>query len=150
EAVADGDQALKLDPNSALARLNRGKAHQAKGNNDQAIVDLTRAIRDADSLRAPEQGFTAASVSPNARLAEAYLARGKAYRAKNDNDTAIADFTQATQLDPSNPFPYAARAYAYTAKHEYDRAITDWDGLIARAPDIGGLYRERGLNYFAK
>jgi tetratricopeptide (TPR) repeat protein len=148
-AIADADQALKLDTKSVVARLNRGKAYQAKGSNDQAIADLTEAIRGSDSLRSPGQVWTTASVSPDSRLAEAYLYRGNAYLAKNDNDTAIADYTQAIQLNSKLWSGYFYRARAYNAKHDYDRAVADWTRLILVMPDVGGLYRERGVNYFA-
>jgi tetratricopeptide (TPR) repeat protein len=44
-AIADYDQALKLDPNYALAYNNRGNAHFLKKNYDRAIADYDQAIR---------------------------------------------------------------------------------------------------------
>src|SRR5262249_23484791 len=137
-------------PNSVVARLDRGKAYQASGRNDLAIADLTEAIRGGDSLKAPGQVWTTASVSPNARLAEAYVSRGRAYQAKHNNHRAIAAYTQATQLDSGNRGAYALRAHAYSESHQYDRAIGDWTRLIMLAPQNDEYYFERGMSYFGK
>lgn len=43
-AIADYDQAIKLDPQFAAAYYNRGLAHEDKGSRNLAIADLKRAI----------------------------------------------------------------------------------------------------------
>jgi len=56
---------------------------------------------------------------------EAFLHRGIAYRANGNYDRAIADFTQAIELDPDNSRPYTERARtklaAVAAKAEANR-----------------------------
>jgi tetratricopeptide (TPR) repeat protein len=44
-AIADYDQAIKLNPKFGLAYKNRGKAKQEKGDLDGAIADFNRAIK---------------------------------------------------------------------------------------------------------
>src|SRR5262244_419059 len=44
-AIADYDQAIKLDPNYARAFYNRGISYDDKGLHDRAIEDYTHAIR---------------------------------------------------------------------------------------------------------
>ena len=43
--MADYDQAIKLNPDYAIAFRNRGIAKQKKGDNDEAIADFNRAIK---------------------------------------------------------------------------------------------------------
>jgi tetratricopeptide (TPR) repeat protein len=43
-AVADYDQAVRLNPDYAFAYYNRGNAYQAKGDNDRAILDYDKAL----------------------------------------------------------------------------------------------------------
>ena len=44
-AIADFNQAIRLDPNYALAYRNRGNAKRKKGDVDGAIADYNRAIK---------------------------------------------------------------------------------------------------------
>jgi Tfp pilus assembly protein PilF len=44
-AIADYNEAIRRDPNSALAFDNRGTAYLKKGDNDRAIADYNEAIR---------------------------------------------------------------------------------------------------------
>ena len=44
-AVQDLEEAIKLDPNFAMAYLNRGNAYAGKGDDDRATEDFVRAIK---------------------------------------------------------------------------------------------------------
>ena len=44
-AIQDFDQAIKLNPNYAIAFYNRGNAYRLKGQHDRAIQDLDQAIK---------------------------------------------------------------------------------------------------------
>ena len=44
-AIADFDEAVRLDPRSAGALSNRGNAYIAKGQFDRSIIDYSEAIR---------------------------------------------------------------------------------------------------------
>src|SRR6266851_3069487 len=54
KAIADCNQAIRLNPNYAMAFYNRGTAYKAKGQYDRAIEDYDQAIRlnpnDADAI----------------------------------------------------------------------------------------------------
>jgi tetratricopeptide (TPR) repeat protein len=43
--IADYNEAIRLDPKSALAFGNRGIAYGKKGDNDRALADFDEAIR---------------------------------------------------------------------------------------------------------
>jgi tetratricopeptide (TPR) repeat protein len=131
-AIADYDQAIRLDPKYAVAYNNRGSAYQDKGDNDRAIADHDTAIR----------------LDPT--YAHAYRNRGMAYWAKGDNDRAIADYDQAIRLDPKYAVAYNNRGSAYQDKGDNDRAIADHDTAIRLDPKYAHAYRNRGTAYRAK
>src|SRR4051812_6090651 len=83
QAIADHDQALKLDPNHSWALVGRGTAFSRIGKLDQAFADLNRAI----------------ALDP--KRAQAYTVRGQAYGQKRDWPKAIADYSTSIDLAPS-------------------------------------------------
>src|SRR5262245_24271327 len=82
-AIQDYDQAIKLDPGSAIAYYNRGVAYGARKDWDRAIQSYDQAIRH------------------NPNDAAAFRNRGDAHVEKQQLDRAIEDFDQATKLDPT-------------------------------------------------
>jgi tetratricopeptide (TPR) repeat protein len=84
DAIADYDKVIALDPNVALAYINRGVAYGRKGAFDRAIADYTKAI-------ALDRKYTLA-----------YTNRGVAYAKKGDKEQAIADFRKALEIRPSD------------------------------------------------
>jgi tetratricopeptide (TPR) repeat protein len=93
QAIADYNQAVRLDPDYAYAYNNRGKAWNRKKEYDRAIADLNQAIR----------------LDPN--YAHAYNNRGNAWSGKKEYDRAIADYNQALRLDPN--YAYACNSLAW-------------------------------------
>jgi tetratricopeptide (TPR) repeat protein len=81
-AIADYDQAIKLDPKNALAFNNRGNVYGANGDSDRAIADYDQAIK------------------LNPKYAAALYNRGIAKQRKGDMEGANADIVQARQLQP--------------------------------------------------
>ena len=55
-----------------------------------------------------------------------YNNRGGAWQKKGEHDRAIADYSEAIGLDPSNPCPFYNRGIAWSSKGDYDRAIADY------------------------
>ena len=116
-ALADFDQAVRLDPNYANAFNNRGIAWQAKGNLDRAIADHSEAIR----------------LDPKDK-AGAYRFRSIAWRLKGDVDRATADASQAIRLYPDYNAAYVARGLAYEDKRDVERARADYNRALAMPP----------------
>ncbi|MEJ0077415.1 MAG: tetratricopeptide repeat protein [Alphaproteobacteria bacterium] len=112
-AIADYDEALKLEPKNARALANRGTAHSEKGDADAAIADFDEAIK-----RDP-------------RLASAYFNRANAYAAKGETDRAITDYTAAIRYDRRNVNAYIARGALYLAGGAAPKARADM-ALAAR------------------
>jgi tetratricopeptide (TPR) repeat protein len=81
-AIADYDQAIKVDPKNPLPFNNRGNAYSSMGDLDHAIADYDQAIK------------------LNPKYAEAFFNRGLAKRKKSDWSGADADIAQARELQP--------------------------------------------------
>jgi lipoprotein NlpI len=112
-AIADYDEAVKLDPKNARALANRGTAHSEKGDADAAIADFDAAIK-----RDP-------------RLGSAYFNRANAYAAKGEADRAIADYSMAVKYDRRNVNAYIARGALHLASGAAAKARGDM-ALAAR------------------
>jgi tetratricopeptide (TPR) repeat protein len=82
KAIADHDQAIKVDPKNWAAYNNRGNAYAGKGDYDHAIADYDTAVK------------------LNPKYAEAFYNRGLAKRKKGDATAADADIAQAKELQP--------------------------------------------------
>ena len=115
-AIADYDQAIRLDPNDPYLT-------QAYGGYGVGYLETKRYLWKS-------------------RLAEAYHGRGAAWHAKREYDRAIADYDQAIRLDPDRALVYYDRGVTWHAKREYDRAIADYDQTIRlNGPDLAEAYR---------
>lgn len=116
-AIADYDKAIALDPNDKIARDHRGSLLLARSDYAKAMSDL-----DASTRLEPNQ-------------ARAYYMRGRARyhqymsgserNRKEDLDGAIADFTQALELDPSDAIARWMRARAKETKGDVEGAVAD-------------------------
>jgi tetratricopeptide (TPR) repeat protein len=111
-AIADFNEAIRLNPKSAMAFNGRAIVWDAKRDYDKTIADYTEALR----------------IDPkNAGL---FYNRGIAWRKKNDYDKAIADYSEALRLDPKFALALNNRGIAWAAKKEYDKAIADYNEAI--------------------
>jgi len=96
-AIADYDEAIRLEPKNAPALNNRGTAHSEAGEAAAALADFTAAIKQ------------------NPRFASAYFNRANAYAGQGEAQRAIADYTAAIRLNARNVNAYIARGALYLA-----------------------------------
>jgi len=107
-AIADYNEAIRLDPKYADAYYDRGNAYFDQNEYDLAIADYNEAIR------------------LNPECANCFDSRGGATFFKgNDDASAIADFTEAIRLNPSNAGFFKHRAMIYRDKGDKARADAD-------------------------
>lgn len=90
-----------------ISYYNRGSAHIAKNEYDQAIACFDKAIE----------------IEPS--FAQAYCNRGTAYYEKGQYDRAISDFDKAIEIESNFAAAYYNRAGAHFQKKEYDKALQD-------------------------
>jgi lipoprotein NlpI len=162
-AIADYDQAIRLNPQDANAFNNRGVAYDDKSQYDRAIQDYDQAIRlnpqDGDYFnnrciayrnkgqydRAIQDCDQAIRLNP--QDADYFNNRCIAYRNKGQYDRAIQDCDQAIRLNPQDADHFNNRGNAYSAKGDYDRAIADYSEVIRLDPKNARAYISRGRAY---
>ena len=128
-ALADYNEAIRLDPRYDVAYHNRGRAYYIKREFDLAIADYGEALR----------------INPRSRLA--YVDRGLAWFAKHDANRAIADYTEAVKIDPKDGYAFNMRGMAYRVIGDTAHAVADHSEAIRLAPDFEVGYYYRALAY---
>lgn len=161
KALADLDQAIKVDPEYAAPYNNRGLVYSSLGEQEKAFADFNRAIE------------------LELYFGKAYLNRGLEYFEIGDYDNAIADISKAielasefkltfiatlesrresteipdwgeliyrknkqeeyedAQISASLAEAYQMRAFAYLQKGEFEKAMADFDKAGELSPDAG-------------
>ena len=104
-AIADYNEAIRINPKNAIANNNLGLAYFNKDDYDQAIESYSEAIK----------------ISPN--YANAYDNRADTYAARGDFDRAIADYSEAIRVNPNRAVYLTDRGNAYLAKNDIEHAL---------------------------
>jgi|TARA_B100000315_G_scaffold256825_1_gene303761 lipoprotein NlpI len=112
--------------------IYRGISYHAKGLDDLAVQDYTKAIE------------------LNRDYAVAYNNRGIAYKALGKYDLAIRDYTRAIKLDRNNPNAYNNRGNAYHDSAQEDLAIQDYSKAIKLDRKYVDAYMNRGSSYLSQ
>jgi tetratricopeptide (TPR) repeat protein len=132
-AIADFDEALKLDPKSAPAYALRGVAHNRLGNDEQALADYKSAL----------------GLDP--RNIETLVNRANYFASKNRTTEALADTTAALQIDPNYGPALYMRAILHMRQDQAQKALADINALFATssrpgAKEYGARAWIRGAN----
>lgn len=160
KAIADFDEAIRLDPTNASHYNNRAAARLGKGEDERAIADFTEAIRLDPSNAAAYYGRGLArhsrrdldgaiadddrAISLRPKFQRAYNNRGLVRHDKGEYDKAVADFNEAIRLDPEDAVAYNNRGNAREAKGEPDLALADYSEAIQLDPKYAKAYNNRG------
>ncbi|WP_291006056.1 SH3 domain-containing protein [Hyphomicrobium sp.] len=134
------------DASIAIARSRRADAFLVAGDYDNAVIDLVAAL-----------GIRLGDEALSKRLAHAYDLRGADRRRQGNAAGAVADYTEAIRLDPTNPAALAARAGLNVLKNDYGAAIADLEAA-SRLDNANPTYRsalarlheERGVASLSK
>jgi tetratricopeptide (TPR) repeat protein len=160
-AIADLDQAIRLNPKLTGAYKNRGLVRSELGDNQGAIADLDQAIR-LDSKYAgayhsrgiiriklgDKQGALIdfdQAIQLNPKLASAYAIRGFVRSRLGDNQGAITDINQAIQLNSKSASSYDIRGVVRSELGDKQGAITDYKQAIQLNPKLASAYFGRGI-----
>ncbi len=113
-AIADLDQAIRLNPNRAGFFRDRGLAHRQNGDLDLAIADLDQAIALDPKRAAP------------------YTHRGLALAAMGDLDRAILSYNTAIRLAPADAEALAGRGLALWSQGRRAEARSDFEAVLSQ------------------
>jgi len=128
-AIADFDQALRLDPRNAAAYDNRANALDARGDRADAIKDYNESAR------------------LNPRNIYVYVNRASLLTEEGDFTSALADYAKAMTINPHDEMAYTGRAYLYLMQRAPGRALKEANAAIAIAPGSVSGYSARARAY---
>ena len=169
KAIADHNEAIRIDPAYAAGFMHRGNAYARHGDFDRALADHSEAIRlapkDADSYY--NRGYTFSHKGDHERAVADYTAgieldAGKSRLwgqrcwsrmvAGKQLQEALADCNKASSLSPTIPQILAYRGFVYLKLGQFDKALADYDAAFAltKIPDHADWLYGRGLSKLRK
>ena len=119
-----------VEPKTAAQFRKRGEGHLDARRLNQAIKDLSDAVRR------------------DAKSTAAYSKRGWAFYYKNDFQTALGDFDHALILDRNHADAHYGRGMVHRKLKKTDDALKDFTNAIRLDPTSWQYYNQRGVVYF--
>jgi tetratricopeptide (TPR) repeat protein len=160
EALTALEQAIRLDPNNALAYLGKGATLDDLKRYEEALAAFEQAIRldPTDALAYLGKGTTlhdlkryeealaaydqAIRLDPN--YASAYYHKGNALRKLKRYEEALVAFEQAIRLDPNYTYAYISKGNALHNLKRYEEALTAFEQAIRLDPNNAFVYYNKG------
>ena len=124
------DRTVQRFSSNPLVYNNRGMYLQQIGQNDQAIVDFTRA------LEIDKYFFTA------------HTNRGYAFLQQAQYTAAENDFSESLRLNPNQPMIHSLRGTSRLLQGQFDGAIADYQEVIKANPQNGIAHADLGFAQF--
>ena len=131
-ALADFDEAARLDPENAAAQVERGRWLETKDRIEEAFAAYDAAIR-----------INPSSAAAHHRRGSALIAR------KADFTGGMAEFDTAIRLDPAYAAAHISRGLLFERLGDRGRAMAELDEGIRLAPSVADYYGFRA-SYHAK
>jgi tetratricopeptide (TPR) repeat protein len=162
-ALADLDQAIRLNPKYLNAYQNRSRARKAAGDAagsaaDAAMLAKAReAVPQSGAAQNPpppaqpaplevavaKAGNVTVPTPPAEAHAEDHNRRGRELLSQGKYPAAIAELTEAIRQKADFALAYNARGFAYYLLREYTSALTDLDQAIRLSPKYVNAYQNR-------
>jgi tetratricopeptide (TPR) repeat protein len=121
-AIADLDEAIRLDPNAVAAYQNRAASYRNSGQLDRALADLDRA----------------AQLDPND--ARTFLSRGVIHFRLGDTARSIADYDTSLKLNSKFVASLYGRGVAKLKQGDIDGGNADIRDAKATQPNIDAIF----------
>ena len=157
-AISDFSMAIEVDPNSAYNYFFRGDAYQQLGRIAEARADFEKVMDiTGGAPNFEEHSFIvqwlaenedAGTIDSERQDAEYWCDRGWRYFDQLTYNAAKEAFDKAIEFNPEEWSAWWGRALVYRKQGDYQTAILELGEAIALAPDISGLYIDRGWLYF--
>ena len=158
KAIADYNEAIRLDPRFAPALLRPGQRVDGTGRtstrlspsstrlsgsipgshcllNPGQLVDAKRSTTRPSPTTTRRSGSIPGMPSPSTT--------GQRLAAKKDYDKALADYDEAIRLDPDSVLAHNNRGGVWYYKKDYDKAIAEFNEAIRLDPNFAGAYDNR-------
>ena len=131
QAIAQFQQAIKLEPEFAAAHYELAELHIAKNSLQQAISEYQKVLE------------------LNPRDVSVHLRLGAVYELDGKNKEAVSEYSRVIALAPDSPLGYNQLAYHYAEKgSNWDDALTLAQQAVKLAPRNGAIRDTLGWVYF--
>ncbi len=132
ETFVAANEAVALLPDNGYAHFRRGVANFELCNYEESIADFNQAL------------------TLDATLSLAHNELGGVYRALDEPEKAVAEYTKSLQIDPydSNTLTNRGRCYQFELK-DYEKAIADYNIALLLEPYESVITLNRGRAYLA-
>lgn len=160
-AVAELDEALKLDPKLAEAHDAKGLARLAEGDVASAVAEFRRAIELKPALSEAHLGLGLAlgqtgeldgaakefqaAIQLRPSFAEAHKRLGITLRRQGNEKGALAEFETAVKCDPKDPEGWYHLGLARKSQGDVPSAIEAFRQAIALKPDFEQAHYNLGI-----
>jgi tetratricopeptide (TPR) repeat protein len=163
------DEAIRLAPKNAGLFAERAALLHKKGENEQAIANLNRAIEfdpgNAEGVAAAAAYFKGRIFALDGNMANAAssyseaitldpeqlgyrIARAEAFGRLREFDKALADLDHAVKSDAKGTVALNERADLFRVNNKPARAIDDYNAILVRQPNNLSVLGSRGVAYF--
>lgn len=165
DALAECQKALEIDPNFARAYSAQGHIECNKYQKRDIIESIFQKAIDLDSSSAQYHADLAefysmdgyypdaiakanTAIKLDSQYMQAYVIRGRSYRALNMDNKALEDLNNVIAIAPVCISAYIERALIYRTKGEYEKALSDYDFVLKNNDKIVKVYLLRGYCYY--
>lgn len=165
EAIAELNEALRLNPGYIEVHNNLAVTYDRIGKRDEAVRELREALK-------LNPGYTEAHnnlgniYAGSGRYEEAIIELGEAIRlnpgyavARNNLGNiyvlqnmlmeALKEFQEAVRLDPDSVYPRSNLGNIYTDMGRYEDALREFNEVLRRDPEFPDAYRGIGSVYYS-
>jgi tetratricopeptide (TPR) repeat protein len=139
-AIADFDQALKIDPNYGSAHAGLGQSYW---------MEYQRLDKGSEWVGKASASCERA-LSLNPQLVEAHICLGTVLNGTGKYEKAVAEFKRATALNPQSDEALRGLADAYNNLENFSAAEETYKKAIALRPNYWGAYSQLGLFYYGQ
>lgn len=173
-AMASFDAAIRIDPRQPAPYRKRAALYESRGEWREAQKDNARAQLVEKRLQGAFEQLPAddlfreagwASETGNHDIAielytqilgtklsrdgasTAYMNRGNAHAARQENEEALQDYAQALEANPRNAGVFVNRANISLGRGEFDAVVASCTEAIQLEPSMGEAYINRAIAY---
>lgn len=138
-AIAEADQALKINPEQYQAKEELSKAKQKLGKSGGGADGappphgIISAQREAEDAKKGLKEFDE-HIKKNPKDKDAYFERAEAFSNLHEYEKAAADYSKMISLDSADINSYLLRAKMYAKLRQPEKALADYDKVVSIAP----------------